>query len=142
MLRNGRVVYFVHPVFEQYQISAPRWCKQLVANALALLLPRPLIVHDGPTTLRIAVNAQRNPARWVLHCLHYIPERRCETMDVLEDVIPVFDVGIRVRTDSRVSGVRLVPSGDALEYTPAQDGSIAFRVPVVKGHQMIEITLA
>ena len=41
-------VYFAHPVFSQYDANAPRWCKTLVANALARLLPEPLVRHDGP----------------------------------------------------------------------------------------------
>ena len=71
-----RSVYFAHPVFTQYDTNAPRWCKTLVANALALLLPEPLVTHDGPSTLRVSVTEQPDERRWVVHLLHYIPERR------------------------------------------------------------------
>jgi hypothetical protein len=142
VIQTGKVVYFVHPVFEQYQMSAPRWCKQLVANALARLLPHPRVTHDGPTTLRLALNAQRGRSRLVLHCLHYIPERRCEALDVIEDVIPLSNVGIRVRTDTPVTEVRLVPAGAPLAHQPLGDGYVGFLVPSIQGHQMIEIDLS
>jgi hypothetical protein len=142
VIQAGRVIYFVHPVFEQYQINAPRWCKQMVANAIARLLPRPLVSHDGPTTLRLSLNAQNDGSRLVLHCLHYIPERRSETIDVLEDVIPLRDVRIRVRIDRTVSSVTMVPSGQKLSFEPARKGEVEFRVPSIEGHQMVQIDLA
>ena len=40
--RSGDVIYFVHPIFRQYHQNAPRWCKQLLLNALQMLLPDPL----------------------------------------------------------------------------------------------------
>ncbi len=142
VIRLGRSIYFTHPVFEQYMLNAPRWCKQLVANALGLLLPRPLAAHDGPSTLRVTVNAQEASRRWVVHLLHYIPERRSETIDVVEDIIPVRDVAVRLRTTQPVTAVRLVPSRDVLTFARAADESVTFTVPVVNGHQMVEIAFA
>ena len=37
--QHGRVLYFMHPVFTQYHRTAPRWCRQLVLNALDRLVP-------------------------------------------------------------------------------------------------------
>ena len=48
IVKNGNVIYFAHPIFRLYNRYAPRWCKQLVLNALDMLLPEPLISHDGP----------------------------------------------------------------------------------------------
>ncbi|MPR35178.1 beta-galactosidase trimerization domain-containing protein [Salmonirosea aquatica] len=36
---NGKVIYFMHPIFTQYHRSAPRWCRRLVLNALDRLAP-------------------------------------------------------------------------------------------------------
>jgi hypothetical protein len=35
----GKVIYFMHPIFTQYHRTAPRWCRQLVLNALNRLAP-------------------------------------------------------------------------------------------------------
>jgi len=69
----------------------PRWCKTLLLNALALLLPEPLARHDGPSTVRLSLTEQAGHDRWIVHLLHYIPERRGEDFDVIEDVIPLHD---------------------------------------------------
>lgn len=35
--QHNRVIYFVHPIFTNYAHSSPRWCRQLVTNALEML---------------------------------------------------------------------------------------------------------
>jgi len=76
----------------------------------------------------------------VLHLLHYIPERRGQDFDVIEDVIPIHDVEASVRVSGTVKEVRCVPDGDALPFS--EEGSrVVFTVPVVEGHQMVAITM-
>ena len=76
ILQKGKAIYFAHPIFTQYHENAPLWCKTLILNALDLLLPEPLLRHNGPSTLQATINDQPGRQRWVAHLLHYIPERR------------------------------------------------------------------
>ena len=138
IVKNGRCIYFAHPIFAQYQDCAPRWCKQLVSNAIDLLLPAKLVVADGPSSLLASLNAQPEHDRHVLHLLHYIPERRGQKFDIIEDVIPLFDTKVSVAVPGTVKGVRLVPSGEALEFL-YDGGRVNFTVPKIAGHAMVEI---
>jgi hypothetical protein len=138
ILRNGNVIYFAHPIFTQYRRSAPRWIKTLFVNALDILLPQPAVRVQGPSTLMVTLNEQKEQNRHVLHLLHYIPERRGEEFDTIEDVIPVFAIQASVRADGPVSGVRLVPQDSEIPFQMV-DGRIIFTVPEVNGHQMVEI---
>lgn len=138
IVQNGRAIYFAHPVFTQYDQNAPLWCKRLVLNALDLLLPRPLIRHDGPSTLQVHVNEQAEHNRWIVHLLHYIPERRSRDLDIIEDVIPLHDVTVSVRVPKKVESVRCVPQGEALPFE-AGDGVVTWRLPRLVGHQMVEV---
>ncbi|MDA0747602.1 MAG: beta-galactosidase trimerization domain-containing protein [bacterium] len=138
VVQNGRAIYFAHPIFSQYGQNAPRWCKQLMLNAIEGLLPDPLVQLEGPSTLLATLNSQAAKDRFVIHLLHYVPERRGLDFDVIEDVIPVYDVGISVRTSRRVSSVICVPTGDALEFEE-NSGRVLFRLPKLDGHQMVEI---
>lgn len=141
VVRNGRAIYFAHPVFTQYNRNAPRWCKQLVLNALDLLLPEPLVRVSAPSTAIATLNEQPAEKRRVLHLLHYVPERRGE-FDVIEDVIPIRDVACSLRLDgARVSKVVAVPEGRALPFT-VKAGRVEFVVPEVRGHQMIVLETA
>jgi hypothetical protein len=139
IVQRERAVYFAHPIFAQYDRNAPRWCKTLFLNALDILLPEPLLRHGGPTTLRATVNKQAAENRWVVHLLHYIPERRSQDIDVIEDIIPLYDVRVSVRVPREVTGVACVPEGRALAYE-RQGDRVDFVVPELVGHQMVEIS--
>jgi len=138
IVRQGRVVYFAHPVFSLYNARAPRWCKTLVLNAIGILLPEPLLRHDGPSTVTATINEQASERRWVVHLLHYIPERRCREMDIIEDVIPLHELKVSVKVPRRVRSARRVPEGQELAFR--QDlGRVDFLLPRLDGHQMVEM---
>jgi hypothetical protein len=139
--RRGGVIYFAHPLFTLYYHRAPRWCRALLLNAIDLLLPDPLLRHDGPTTLTASVTDQPAHGRWVLHLLHYIPERRGQDFDVIEDVIPLHNVTVSLRVPRKVRAVRCVPEGRALSFHE-KAARIEFTLPELRGHQMIEVNLA
>jgi hypothetical protein len=141
IVRNGRCIYFSHPIFSQYERNAPRWCKRLFLNALDVLLPEPLVRQDGPTTMQVTVNEQHRENRWVLHLLHYIPERRGQDFDVLEDVIPLHDVRLSVRVPEKVEEVARVPENKPLGFEQ-KDGRVELVLPRLDGHQMIALYFA
>ncbi len=138
-IRKGRCIYFSHPVFSQYDRNAPRWCRQLVLNALNLVVREPLLRASGPTTMIATVTEQPEQQRRVIHLLNYIPERRGEDFDIIEDVLPVYEIGISLRADLKPTRVRSVPADQDLPFEVIQ-GRINFRLPRLKGHQMIEIS--
>jgi hypothetical protein len=139
VVRGDRSVYFAHPVFTQYDESAPLWCKTLVGAALRMLLGRePLVTHDGPSSLRVALTEQEG--RLVLHLLHYIPERRARQLDTIEDVLPLHDLGLSVRVPGSVRAVTAEPGGVALEWAE-HDGRVEVRLPRLDGHGLIAIAL-
>ena len=138
-VRTGNCIYFMHPLFGTYEAKAPLWCKELVRGALEMLMPEPALRVEGPSTLQASLNVQSDPPRQIVHLLHYIPERRGREFDIIEDVIPLYNVKVSVRGDARVSAsVTLEPQGQALEFT--QNGAyVEFVVPELKGHQIVVI---
>jgi hypothetical protein len=141
VVQSGRSIYFSHPIFAQYQTKVPRWCRQLFLNALDRLLPEPLVRIEGPTGTLATLNQQREEGRWVLHLLFYVPERRCEGFDVVEDIVPLYDVPVSVRVDRAVRDVQCVPAGQHLAFG-VEAGRVRFTVPVVRGHQMVALSFA
>lgn len=141
VVQRGRAIYFSQPIFTQYQRCAPRWCRQLFLNALDRLLPEPLVRVGGPSGLLALLNEQPAASRWVLHLLYYVPERRGEAFDVIEDVVPLFDIEVALRVPAAVRQVALVPQGEPLP-TVAEAGRVRFMVPRLVGHQMVEIAFA
>ncbi|MEW6402863.1 MAG: hypothetical protein AB1649_13760 [Chloroflexota bacterium] len=140
VIKNGRVIYFANPIFSEYNAVAPQWEKQVFLNALALLLPDPLVRHDGPTTLQVTINEQPDENRWIVHLLHYIPERRSQEIDIIEDVIPLYNVKISIKLP-KVKDVMSVPEQESLPYEQ-KDGHVEFMIPQLVGHQMIALELS
>jgi hypothetical protein len=139
IVRKGRCIYFSSPIFSQYNDNAPGWCKRLVLNALNLLLPEPLVKHDGPSTLLVTLTQQASQRRWVLHLLHFIPERRSEELDVIEDVIPLFKIKVGVKASAPVGKVTVVPEEAALAFR-AEESYTIFVVDRIEGHAMVSLT--
>jgi hypothetical protein len=73
----------------------------------------------------------------VVHILHYPIERRAQ-IDIIEDVIPLYDKNIEVLCDYPPSAVYLAPSREPAEYTCA-GGVVTIRVREIKGHQMVAL---
>jgi hypothetical protein len=138
IVRKGNVIYFGHAVFSMYHVHGPRWVKVMVLNAMKMLLPEPLLRHDGPTTLEATVNEQKDKRRRVVHLLHYIPLNRAKNLCTIEDVIPLYNVSLSLRADVVPKRVRCVPGGEELAFA-VRKGRIEFVVPEVRGHRMIEI---
>jgi hypothetical protein len=99
-----------------------------------------LLRHRGPTTLRATVNAQPGEKRWVVHLLHYIPERRGQDFDVIEDVIPLYDLEVSLKTRQSVQGVTCVPQQEKLSFQQ-QGGRVKFVLPQLIGYQIVVLNL-
>jgi hypothetical protein len=136
IIRDGRTIYFAHPIFEMYCKHAPRAYKQMVLGALAMLLDEPLVKTEAPSTARISVNRQDKDGRSVVHFLQYIPERRAEGYDVIDDVIPLYNVSLSLRADYRISKAYLAPSNESLPIE--RDGKyVKVTLPIVRGHALV-----
>ena len=101
-------------------------------------LPEPVVRIDAPSTLQATLNHQKSDNRYVLHVLHYIPERRGEDFDVIEDVFPLYNIPVSLNIKGRLKSVQSVPDQKAIPFERI-DGRLQFIVPEIVGHHMIEI---
>jgi hypothetical protein len=89
----------------------------------------------------VTLNEQPQERRWILHLLYYVPERRGDEFDVIEDVVPLYQLRVSVRVERTVTEVRCVPAGEQLAFDH-KNGRVQFTVPAVRGHQMVALSLA
>lgn len=132
------VLYFAHPLFTIYQMRGAHWCKILLYNAIDMLLGNRIVRHDGPSSLHLYLNEQTRENRYVLHTLHYIPERKSAELDVIEDIIDLYDVTVTLNLPCEVHTVRQVPNGEPLDFRRNGDG-IQLTIPHIHGHIMVEL---
>lgn len=159
LLGNGQIAYFAHAIFMRYRFDGQPLTRDLVRDAIESLLPQKSLETTLPTAARASLMRQAKENRYLLHLLYATPTLRggqsakpadapALNIEVIEDLVPLFDVKCRVRLDEitdesesakTVRSVRLVPSGEAIEYSIAQ-GAVLFTVPQLLCHQMVEIS--
>lgn len=129
-------IYFAHPIFTTYQMYHPAWCRKIFYNAINMLLPEPVLRHNGPSTLEVDLMEQPKERRLILHLLHYIPERRSEFIDSVEDVIPLYHVEVKIKTEKALKQAVLVPEEKIIPMWE-ENGYNCISVPEIRGHQMV-----
>ena len=137
--QNGKVIYFMHPIFTQYAQNAAKWCRDIFLNAVDMLLGEPLVkMENAPSATIATLNEQTEENRWVMHILHYVPERRGLDFDVVEDVYELRDLQASVKVGKKARRVTTAPQGSNLRFKQVGD-RIEFTLPALKGHQMVSI---
>lgn len=139
IIKGDNSIYFAHKIFSQYQSYGSVWCKKLFINAIDMLLDNRLVKHDGPSTIISTLNEQEKESRYILHLLHYVPERRCQRIDVIEDIIPIYNLNLNMVLDKNIKSVKLVPQNENVDFNII-DGKLEFTVNKINGHQMVEIS--
>jgi hypothetical protein len=127
-------IYVSHPLFWDYAVNGCKVHKDIIAACLKRLVREPLVKVSGPSTLELTLR-KKDKSR-ILHLLHYIPMRRCKTIDIIEDVIPLYHVAVEVKAPARPAAVYLAPEKTALDFTYS-DGYVTCTLPELKGHQML-----
>jgi hypothetical protein len=131
---RGAAACIPYPIFSAFARHGNYPYRLLVGKVLDLLVPEPLLRAEGPTGMETSVMRQKG--RWVVHLLQYCPERRAQNLDIIEDVVPVFDVPVSLRLARKPRRVYLAPSRKALGLV-YRDGRAEVTVPEVRGHAMV-----
>jgi hypothetical protein len=137
IVQNGRALYIARPLFREYAESARRVHKQVLANCLARLLPRPRVgANNLPSTAIVTV--RRRQADLLVHVLHYVHQRRGQSLDVIEDVLPLHDVTLSVRAVRQPEAVLLLPDAQPVEWQ-WEDGYVRLTLPCVDGYAVVRL---
>lgn len=141
VVQQGARIHIGFPVFAGYYQDAVLAYKQLVANCLTRLLPRPLVCTEGlPSFGQVTLTGKAGQR--LVHLLTYVPELRGCKIQVVEEPIRVADVRVGLRLDSALATTAyLAPSRQPLDVT-VDDGYAWVTVPQVEGYQMVVFDLA
>ncbi len=133
---NGQVAHIANPACSAYYLDGQIPMRQFVANILRLLLPNPMVLAPGlPSFARATVTEQSG--RRMVHLLAYVPERRGDRVDMIEEPIELHEVAVALRADGRgVRRVYLAPDEVELPFE-VRDGYIHTTVPHMPGHAMV-----
>ncbi len=135
---SDNTAYVAFPVFNNFAEHGNLTCRYLVKQLLHRILPEPLLRVSGPSYIESTV--QRQPhgpgTRTIVHLLGYSPERRTPHLDIIEDIIPLYDLKVSLKLAHAPESVYLAPSRIPLHFTYAK-GRVNLTLPVLRGHEML-----
>ncbi|RKN79208.1 alpha-amylase family protein [Paenibacillus ginsengarvi] len=142
MIQGTDGIYIAWDIFEDYADKGSLFLRETVSYALGRLLGeqrtlRTTLPAQGVTTLQ----AQPDENRWVHHLLYASPVRRGQSTEIIEDIVPLFDVQASVKADRPVGRVYLAPQMAELPFE-SKDGTVTYTVPKLECHQMVVLQFA
>ena len=111
-VRNGQVITIAFPIFKAFGTHGSLPYRALVQNCIDLLMPAPLVQTEAPSTTELTV--MRQGRRLVVHILQFVAERRTN-IDMVEDIVPLYNMTISVRFARKPGKVYLAPTGQRLD---------------------------
>ena len=145
MLFNGsNMVYFAAKKFACYNNFASHVDRNMVEYGLSLLLEGGKLVESNlPSTAEVTLRRSRiEDAPLVLTVMHYIPQRRTQQIDIIEDTIPLYDIDFSVKTGGILSGsvssVVDASTGESLSFTQKEE-RVNFSVGKINGFRVFLI---
>lgn len=135
---KGNVAYIGWDIFTAYATHGHLCFKELFKFVTDSLLGDKTACVSLPDRAVVTLTRQEEEKRSILHLLFAHTTVRGEHTEVIEDIVPLYNVPCKVKCSEKPSEICLVPENKALEFEYA-DGYASFVVPEVNIHAMIAI---
>lgn len=137
VVRKGSVIYIAHKIFTMYKDKGMKLHRDLVNNCLKLLLPEPLVETSLQSLGRVHLGTRSPGKELILNLLYCAPIKR--GVEVVEDIVPLFDINVRLRVDGlKVKAVSLPLHGQKLAFRTAGN-YIEFTIPKLELHETVVV---
>jgi beta-galactosidase GanA len=124
---KGKGVFLSNDIFGAYYLR-PQWnLKNLFRNLLNDVIPEKLVEMDAPSNVEVVL-AEKGNSKQVHLVNHYRDKALGDSYTIVENVLPVYDIKIKVKADQRPGSVELMPEGEKLKFD-YDNGCVGFTVP-------------
>jgi hypothetical protein len=134
--KNG--IYIAWNIFEDYAAVGSLALKESVLYAINTLLPKKTIETSLPAQGIVTLTKQEDKQRYINHLLYVSPVKRGQSIEVIEDIIPLYNIDVKLKIDQNVKKVYLAPQMIDLPFETCA-GGISYVVPKLECHQMIVV---
>jgi len=132
-VQKGRILYLPHALGDLYAVHGARVHRELFLNALRRIYRRPNCVVTMPSAGRVTFVRQPQHRRYVVHLLYATPMQRGKCQ-IIEDLVPLYDVPVAVRVSEKVRRAYTIPERTNLRLERSADGTVCCVVPKVQCH--------
>lgn len=135
ILLGDRVGYCAFPLFADYIENGNLIYRDVIGMLLNTLLPEPTVSVHAPSSVECTVRTVGDSL--LIFLLHYIPERRTKTIDIIDSRQPILDAEITLH--GTFSRAELLRCGSSVPAERTADGRTRFRIPRVDGFECIRL---
>lgn len=130
-------IYINWQVFTEYAEKGSLILKRLVAFALDKLLGENITLKtnlgaQGVTTLM----EQKEQNRYINHLLYAVPVKRGEGIEIIEDIMPVYDIDVTLNLPKEIKNIYLAPQRTPIPFD-CKNGKVSYTVEKIDCHQMV-----
>ena len=131
--------YIAWNVFTEYALKGSYINKDTVIRVLDRLLGESKTLETNlPSAGVVTLNDQAKESRLVLHSLYAIPIQRGIGIQIIEDLVPIYNTEFKIRTDKAIKRAVLVPEGREIAFTK-KDGAYRFTIEEFTSSQMVAL---
>ncbi len=134
---KGNIAYIGWNAFQGYGTSGDFHIKELLLYTIDRLIGDDVSIEVKGLPDRGIATLTKQGQRKIVHLLYAHTSVRGINTEIIEDVVPVFNVNVSV-IGEKPQSVTLVPQNIPLEFT-YENSKTSFKVPEVYIHQMISI---
>ncbi len=125
-------------IFTDYRLSGGLAAKEITEHVIDLLLGESKSVETNlPSGGIVSLAKQGN--RTVCQLLYALPVKRGNGIEIIEDITPLYNVEIKIKSDKRPLSIYSVQSDCELKYEYA-NGKIMLTLPKLNNHEIIVIS--
>ncbi|MBQ4353383.1 MAG: beta-galactosidase trimerization domain-containing protein [Clostridia bacterium] len=131
--------YIAADLFSEYAQMGNIYTKRILTHVIDVLLGEAKTLRtDLPAQGVVTLMDQKGENRLVNHVLYASPVRRGKGIEIIEDIIPLYNVSVSVKTDKSPKRVYLAPEMKDLAYT-YENGTVSYTLEKLDLHAMVVI---
>lgn len=120
--------YIAWNVFNSYAETGSYILKDVVINTVDEILGEAKTLKTNlPSFGVVTLNDQTQSSRLVLHSLYGTPVTRGKNVQIIEDLVPIYNTKFVIKTDKCIRSVTLVPQNKKLDFEQ-KDGKVCFTI--------------
>lgn len=126
--------YLAWNIFEDYAEKGSLFLKEVFFHVLDNMLGERMIKTNLPAQGIMTV--QEQPNRFVAHMLYAAPVTRGKDVQIIEDLVPIYDTELEITLPSAPKKVYLAPQMTEIPYE-LDGNTVKLKVDKFTGHQMV-----
>ncbi len=138
MVESGNGIYIAWNVFDDYAAKGSLCLKECILYALNRLIKDKTLETDLPAQGIVTLMNQKGQKRLVNHLLYASPVKRGEDIEVIEDILPVYNTSVALKIPYKAKRVYLAPQMKDIEFTQDNE-TVSYAVDRLECHQMVVI---